>query len=272
MPAVLSTLKPFAVRLVPRVLLVAKRKRHTLAVAPPTHIGTESVASATSTPMPSSNSCSIVRKALRYVEAHTTGGDGYVAQSRGERKAMAKDVLLLSLEALAQSADAFPPLKSAVGGLLFLTTQIELVSSNKEQISKIYAQIDAFAASLVRAIPDATALSPAHEAAIRALAEDIQAVSLDIEAIARQRPVKHLFCAKRHSGQLVQLMKRLDQADKSFTRTLLSTVESKVSEIHESVLPLRDEVHRLARIGKYFFLTYLRRYSNDGEATDQPLY
>ena len=41
-------------------------------------------------------------------------------------KKLAKDTLLLSLEALAQSADAFPPLKSVVGGLLFIVTQIDV--------------------------------------------------------------------------------------------------------------------------------------------------
>ncbi|KZV70148.1 hypothetical protein PENSPDRAFT_651794 [Peniophora sp. CONT] len=40
-------------------------------------------------------------------------------------KAIAKDTLLLGLDALAQSADAFPPLKSAVGGLLFIVTMVE---------------------------------------------------------------------------------------------------------------------------------------------------
>ena len=49
--------------------------------------------------------------------------------------------------------------------------RIQLVSSNKEQVLEVYAQIDVFVASLVRAIPDATKLSPAHEAAIRALVE-----------------------------------------------------------------------------------------------------
>lgn len=37
-----------------------------------------------------------------------------------------KDTLVLSLEALAQSSDAFPPLKSAVGGLLFFVAQAEV--------------------------------------------------------------------------------------------------------------------------------------------------
>ena len=38
--------------------------------------------------------------------------------------AIVKDSLVLSLEGLMQSSDAFPPLKSALGGLLFLLSQV----------------------------------------------------------------------------------------------------------------------------------------------------
>ena len=37
-----------------------------------------------------------------------------------------QEVLLLGLEALAESADAFPPLKSAVCGLLFFVKQADV--------------------------------------------------------------------------------------------------------------------------------------------------
>ncbi|VDC01470.1 unnamed protein product [Peniophora sp. CBMAI 1063] len=240
MPNILSALKPLSTRLPPRILLLAKRKRHALAAAPSSaRPETGSVASSSPTVPRLDNGLTVVMAPDR-VEVRATKSTSALERS-SRCGGIAKDVLLLSLEALAQSADAFPPLKSAVGGLLFLTTQIELVSGNKQQILDIYAQIDAFAASLVHAIPDATRLSPAHEAAIRTLAENIQAVSSDVELIARQRPIARFLRAKHHSARLEQLMKRLDQADKSFTRTMLSTVEIKVSEIHECVLPLRDE-------------------------------
>ncbi|VDB91366.1 unnamed protein product [Peniophora sp. CBMAI 1063] len=250
-PNVFSTLKPFAIRLVLRIILVARHKKHALATAHPlTLTQIVHVVSTSSTPI--TDSRLVVFPRSGHVEPSPIVDFGHVAKSCGETKETAKDVLLLGLEALAQPADAFPLLKSAVGGLLFLTKQIELVPSEKEQILDIFAQIDGFAASLVRAIPDATALSPAYEAAIQALAKDIQAESLDVEAIVRQHSVAHFLRAKRHSGQLDQLMRCLDQADKSFNRTMLPTVEIRVLEIRECVLPLR-EVHRLARIGEYFF-------------------
>ena len=55
------------------------------------------------------------------------------------------------------------------------------------------------------------------------LDRDISAVSLEMEVIIRRRPVWRFLRAKRHSAQLAGLMKRLDQADRSFNvRTLLT--------------------------------------------------
>ncbi|KZV67280.1 hypothetical protein PENSPDRAFT_688266 [Peniophora sp. CONT] len=183
------------------------------------------------------------------------------------RAVIAKEILVLSLQALFESADAFPPLKSAVGGLLFLTTQVELVSGNQEQIADIYAQIDAFAASLESAIPDATTLSSAHEAAILALAQDIGAVCVEAEMIAHQRPFMRFVRAKRHSAVSGRLMKKLDRANESFMRTMLASTEVKTSgilvcaqllreEVHgvqASVQAVREGVHRLTRIANYIF-------------------
>ena len=108
------------------------------------------------------------------------------------------------------------------------------MSGNKEQVSEIYAQIDRFAESLVRAIPDVLSISPAQAAALDALAEyvcprflllvaadpgccrDVDAVTLEMEVIVRQRPVLRFLRAKRHSGQLAQLQQKLSWAYDSF--------------------------------------------------------
>ena len=41
-------------------------------------------------------------------------------------KELAKDTLICALDALAQSSDAFSPLKSVTGGLMFLVNQAEV--------------------------------------------------------------------------------------------------------------------------------------------------
>ena len=181
MPHVFEAYKRLATRLMPRVLLAMKlNKLATGAKNTPSFAPAASLAKIEQ---------HLAFSSQRTSPPHNAQGDVQCSTSRSTVGGMTKDVLLLGLEALAQSADVFPPLKSAVGGLLFFTAQIgvscttriqspslsdihlQLVSGNKELVNDIYAQIDSFADSLARAIPDATVLSPAHEAAIRALAE-----------------------------------------------------------------------------------------------------
>ena len=92
--------------------------------------------------------------------------------------------------------------------------------------------------SLARAIPDATVLSPAHEAAIRALAEyagprilsfkanpwcrNIKAVCVELEAITCQPPILRFLRAKRQSAHLGRLSKKLEQAQNSFMVRIIS--------------------------------------------------
>ncbi|KZV70162.1 hypothetical protein PENSPDRAFT_734955 [Peniophora sp. CONT] len=232
-----------AARVAPRALLLIRPKRRTPPVesAPATSRDSDAVV-----PSTSSTSITTVVDPVSAVTVLAAAVARKPEQTplivmRTSRDA-AKDILILSLEALSESADAFPPLKSAVGGLLYFTKRVELVSGNKEQIGEIYAQIDAFAASLVRAIPDATVLSPAHEAAILSLAEDINAVCVDMEVIARQRLFWRFLRAKPHSAQLQRMMKCLKRADRSFTRTILAGVDVQTSRTLAAVQSTREEL------------------------------
>ena len=54
----------------------------------------------------------------------TDGARSTSARANGHTyyKELAKDTLICALDALAQASDAFPPLKSAAGGLMFFAT------------------------------------------------------------------------------------------------------------------------------------------------------
>ncbi|VDB96268.1 unnamed protein product [Peniophora sp. CBMAI 1063] len=171
--------------------------------------------------------------------------------------ALIKDALLVSLEGLAESADAFPPLKSAIGGLLYLTKQIDLVSNNQSQIEAIYAQINSFTASLAHAVSDATSLSHVHKDAIRALAGDIRDIKVE-----GKHPIVRFLRAKRHSGDLQDLSRQLDQADASFRRTLLSSTETKCTRILdcvETIHCLQTEIRELSRCRSHIFFFLIAR-------------
>ncbi|KZV70141.1 hypothetical protein PENSPDRAFT_651787, partial [Peniophora sp. CONT] len=235
-----------SIRLAPRALLSVTRLRKDRR-----QIVEESVAATTSsaTTAPAFTTGVLLASASSPGNAVARRGKGRISRS------VTKDTLLFGLEALSESADAFGPLKSVVGGLLFFAKQADLVSGNKEQISDVYVQIDAMVASLARAIPDVTELSPVAKEAIRTLAEDIHAVCTDMEGVSRQRWSMRFIRARQHSDRLDSLVKRLNKADACFMRTIATSTEMKSTQILACVQPLREEVHRLLIQGRreFFF-------------------
>ena len=115
MPRLLGRLQT-SLQLAPRALLSVKRPRKDR----PTSVASTPVASVSShTSVMSPSSTSNARdKPLRF-------GLRSVSRFRKFQK-IAKETLLLGLQALAESAAAFPPLKSAVCGLLFFVKQVEV--------------------------------------------------------------------------------------------------------------------------------------------------
>ncbi|VDB96264.1 unnamed protein product [Peniophora sp. CBMAI 1063] len=149
--------------------------------------------------------------------------------------AIAKDTLLFGLQVLAESADAFPPLKSLVGGLLSIAGQVELLGSNKSQINEIYAELDAFTTTLARGIPDTNTPSAALKSACQSLAQEVEAICTSMNSIARQRLYRSFLRAKGHSRELQSLARRLNLAHNAFRTTLLISMELKTTLILASV-------------------------------------
>ncbi|KZV64252.1 hypothetical protein PENSPDRAFT_656726 [Peniophora sp. CONT] len=138
-----------------------------------------------------------------------------------------KDALLFVLEAIVQSSDAFGPLKSAASGLLYFVTSAEMASSNKKQVRNIYRRIDGLAASLKRGVQEEDLLSPTHQDAIAVLAQDIALLKEDLEDIVEERKsrFKRFFSAKRHRGELQDVIWQLDNARANYT-TAIATLNA----------------------------------------------
>ncbi|KZV68432.1 hypothetical protein PENSPDRAFT_687290 [Peniophora sp. CONT] len=144
-----------------------------------------------------------------------------------------KDTLLLVLEGIVQSSDAFPPLKSAASGLLFFATSAEMASSNKKQVRDIYKNIDGLAASLKRGATNDGMISPAHQDVIETLGGDITALTEELEHIIGERRsrFKRFFSAKRHRAELQDIIWQLDNMRSNYTTavaTLNATTNAQV--------------------------------------------
>ncbi|KZV64249.1 hypothetical protein PENSPDRAFT_174106 [Peniophora sp. CONT] len=125
-----------------------------------------------------------------------------------------KDALLFVLEAIAQSSDAFGPLKSAASGLLYFVTSAEVASSNKKQVRDIYKRIDGLATALRRGTAKGSPLTPEHQEAIKSLANDVAVLNNELNGIVEERKsrFKRFFAAKRHRNTLQDVVTQLDTA------------------------------------------------------------
>ncbi|VDB88459.1 unnamed protein product [Peniophora sp. CBMAI 1063] len=140
-------------------------------------------------------------------------------------KTMAKDILLLALEALASSADAFPPLKSAVGGLLFLIEHADQAAGNRKQIREIYGRVNALITALKPVSVKGSPIVSEHLDAFDVLSRAIVLLQEDLGSIVRERKnrFKRYFSARRHRSELQDVIVQLETASTRYT-TAVTTI------------------------------------------------
>ncbi|VDB88434.1 unnamed protein product [Peniophora sp. CBMAI 1063] len=164
----------------------------------------------------------------------------------------AKDALLLTLEGIVQSSDAFPPLKSAASGLLFFATSADMASSNKKQIRDIHKRVNSLAASLRCGAEDGSMLSSAHHNAIGVLAADISALKEDLESIVHERKsrFRRFFSAKRHREELQDIVQQMDHARLNYTTAVATLNATTNAQVLAHISPEECiHEHRLIRYG-----------------------
>ncbi|KAG6843143.1 hypothetical protein H0H87_007470, partial [Tephrocybe sp. NHM501043] len=103
-----------------------------------------------STPMPSSVSLSTANQVP--VETNTATGatpsPATAASKENDSWEMAKNVLGTTLNLLWQSSDAFPPLKSAIGGLAGVINLFKSAAANREDYSQLESELGNMVATL----------------------------------------------------------------------------------------------------------------------------
>ncbi|VDC05450.1 unnamed protein product [Peniophora sp. CBMAI 1063] len=150
---------------------------------------------------------------------------------------IAKDVLLVTLQAIVQSSDAFPPLKSAASGLLFFAIYADMASSNKQQIRDVYKHIHGLAASLERGSKSDSPATPEHQEIVRALAADVESLNGDLEDIITERKsrFKRFFAAKRHQKELENVVMQLESAKMNYMTAMATLNAMTVTEVRGDV-------------------------------------
>ncbi|KZV69412.1 hypothetical protein PENSPDRAFT_686392 [Peniophora sp. CONT] len=148
--------------------------------------------------------------------------------------AIAKDAVLFALEAIVQSTDVFPPLKSAASGLLFFATYADMASSNKRQVRETYKRIEGLATALQRGTRECSRFTPEHREAIDALSVDIAALNKELENIVGERKsrLRRFFAAKRHREELRDVVTQLEAARMDYLMAVATLNATTIADVY----------------------------------------
>ncbi|KAJ6505404.1 hypothetical protein C8R45DRAFT_548707 [Mycena sanguinolenta] len=131
------------------------------------------------------------------------------------------DAIRTMLEVANDSADVFPPLKSAVGGVVALCNLADRLAASDENAKMLVWRSVTILDTIYRAIdPDAYAIIPAHFLdGILQFEQLINEIRKAMEAIMKKnrRGVLRIPHLRRNESQLAKFTERLDSAAELFT-------------------------------------------------------
>jgi hypothetical protein len=163
---------------------------------------------------------SVLRKRLKPPESTTS------RKSTAQQSTTALAAPLIVLNALKESADAFPPLKGTVSSILHIIELSQKVKSNKEDCQKLACRVQEILDKIKVAVHHATCISFDLLGRIDEFARALDEIELFMESLCRVNVFKRVLRHKEHEGSLVEFNRRLDDALKSFM--LISTIKTEM--------------------------------------------
>ncbi|KAJ7782215.1 hypothetical protein DFH07DRAFT_789859 [Mycena maculata] len=126
------------------------------------------------------------------------------------------DVLWTSIQALKESADAFPPLKSAVGGAIAVCDIAERAKHSKSDACEIALRTKAILDAVADAVPDVLAIPPPMLQSIERFTVLLADIQCRIEVIALADGLSRLVHLNRNERVLRDIKAQLDDAYQDF--------------------------------------------------------
>jgi len=147
--------------------------------------------------------------------------------------ATCSDVAMTSLTALRDSADAFPPLKSAVAGVLVLWQTAERVKTSKKKAKALSHHALRVLEELADAVSsNPSNISPSMLKSIRAFEDTVNSIQAVLEPLTKQRFLVSFSSLNRNEEELEAFSRRLEEAFQAFTIGSLARVETQLQVIN----------------------------------------
>ncbi|KAJ7281591.1 hypothetical protein C8J57DRAFT_78865 [Mycena rebaudengoi] len=152
------------------------------------------------------------------------------------------DILRTSLLALKESADAFPPLKSTVGGVIALWDIAEAdawdIAHRTQTILDVVAE----------AVPDGSAIPAPMLESIEHFTVLLDEIRKDMEKIALRRGLSRVTSLNRDERALADMKNRLDEAYRDLTVASVLRLEMKQEQMHSTLIGMNDNVEKVSSV------------------------
>lgn len=149
--------------------------------------------------------------------------------------ATCSDVTQTSLVALKESADAFPPLKSAAGGVLAVWNLANRAKTSKKKAKATADRCDQILQVLADAVPDPFNITPEMQENIHKFTILLQEICYAMQRLQRQTRISMFLHLNRNEDKLDGFRQRLDEAYQNFAVAAALRSEVKLLEIQNDI-------------------------------------
>ncbi|KAF8491421.1 hypothetical protein JB92DRAFT_2835613 [Gautieria morchelliformis] len=149
---------------------------------------------------------------------------------------------ITTLRALRDSADAFPPLKSATGGVLHLMELCDTVKANREECLALARRAEEILYRINDVVPDPTKIPPSLLDRISDFARSMEPIQEYMEALNGDRRfknrLKRYIRHREDQDKISGLNQNLDRAFHAFQMTSLITLQMGVVKLDQDIVDL----------------------------------
>ncbi|KAJ7256141.1 hypothetical protein B0H12DRAFT_1112583 [Mycena haematopus] len=156
------------------------------------------------------------------------------------------DVLWTSVLALNESADAFPPLKSVVGGVVAIWQVAERTRHCKSDARAIALRVKDIIDVVADAVPDGSEISPPMLDSIFRFSLLLDDILRAMEGVSRASPISGFVHLNRNEGLLERFKTKLDDAYRDFLTASTLRLEIQQTQLAKQQKQLAIQQNRFA--------------------------
>ncbi|KAF8480661.1 hypothetical protein JB92DRAFT_1756380 [Gautieria morchelliformis] len=152
---------------------------------------------------------------------------------------------MVTLTALRDSSDAFPPLKSVTGGLLHLIELSETAKGNREGCRALAMRAKEILLVLDDVVPNPTKIPPDVLDRISDFTRSLEPIEAYMKSLQGRKWLDRVIHHRKDQDKITELKQNLDRAFQEFQMTSSIVLQSNVIELDEDITALGTRLHSL---------------------------